>query len=143
MHLSALITIAVAATTASACTFGMTAMSHYNTGDASGGAGCKIFIHDKDLTKDNIDSGKFSFEADGTCSNKCDTVKYKGKTWEFCHSMLSPLKPDNPGNTISVRQVDNDGDKLNFHSGDNKHYSYVNPFSSMTMNHFLRSGISC
>ncbi|OQE14623.1 hypothetical protein PENSTE_c034G03729 [Penicillium steckii] len=147
MYLPALLTIGIAATTASACTFAMDATNYANTGDGSGGGGCNIFIYEKDVSKDDIGTGdaKSDFSGDGTCDKGCNTVEYKGKKWEFCHSILSPFKADVTDSTyVSVREVDNNGDTLSVYpDGDFKSFSSYSPFNSYLSNMFFRSGISC
>lgn len=146
MHFSALLALAVATSTVSGCTFGV--VSERTTDTAGGGSlSCGINIWPKDYSSPWNGPGApyKGFSKDIECSSGCNTVQYRGRTWKFCHSGLTPDKVDLENTEITLRETDNDGNLLNISpkDGESSNDSDEGPFSSYQRNKWFRNGIHC
>lgn len=146
MYPSALLALAVATTTVSACTFGV--VSERTTDSAGGGSlGCGVSIWPKNYDSPWNGPGApyDGFYKDIECASGCNTVQYRGRTWKFCHSGLTPDKVDLKSAQISVQETDNHGNVLNISpkDGESSNDSADGPFSSYQRNKWFRKDIHC
>lgn len=143
MHLSTLIATVVATTTASACTFSM--ISEQNNDSAGGGSfGCSLSIQPEN--RDGPIGPPYNgLNKDVGCGQGCDTVKYRGRTWKFCHSGLSPWGNELHNPRITIEETDNDGNVLLIspRDGQARHGAGESAFASWERNIWWRNKIHC
>jgi uncharacterized membrane protein len=143
MRFSAFLTLAVTTATSSACTFSV-ASDQANDSAGGGTFECSLSIQPKN--RDNpIGPPYGGFNKNIECGQGCDTVSYRGRTWKFCHTGLSPWGYDLNTPKITVQEMDNDGNELSIAPPDGKssHESGEGAFSSWEQNNWWRAGIHC